>query len=782
MARSFAPPKPALRGACALLRSRSCARCTVYEAPLGVYDQRADVAKAARARLDADVTMAADANDHPPSGDLANDVVLDAPALLLNRETSWLAFNARVLGEAQASYNPPLERLKFIAIHAGNLDEFFMVRVSGLHEQLEAKVAETSPDGLTPLDQLIRIRAILLDQLEQARVTLTEQILPALKEAGIELIDWDSNLEPEAKARLSEYFRSTVFPTLTPLAVDPGHPFPFLSNLSLSLAVEIRDPDTKERKFARVKVPESLPRFVPLDDKTGGPHQRFLPLEQLIEAHLTQLFPELEILGAYPFRVTRDMDFEILAQEAVDLMSLIDRELRKRRFGACVRLEVDRDIPEHIRRMLIEKLEIDPEDVYETSGLLGLSQLMPIAFRERPELRDPPFSPRIPAALAEVDGTTIFNAIRADEILMHHPYDSFSPVLEFLNQAAVDPQVLAVKMTLYRGGSNAEAARALIRAAENGKQVAVLIELKARFDEQNNITWARAMERAGVHVFYGNAGTKTHCKVALVVRREADAIRRYVHLATGNYNPSTARSYTDLGFFTTDVEIGEDVSELFNALSGFSKQTKFRKLAVAPSGLVDAILALIDGEAAEARTGRPARIFAKMNSLVDTRVIKALYRASRAGVRIELVVRGICCLRPAVAGVSENIRVRSIIGRFLEHPRVFVFGSEGREQFFLSSADWMPRNFNERVEVLFPIASERLREMIRREVIEPALRPDVRAYELRADGSYSRVPPDGSPSVCAQALTLDIAANDPTRRPFHHARPPSIIPVRQSTG
>jgi polyphosphate kinase len=709
---------------------------------------------------------------------LPTDLTLESPALHINRETSWLAFNARVLGEARASYTAPLERLKFIAIHAANLDEFFMIRVSGLHEQLEAKVVETSPDGLTPLEQLIRIRAILLEQLEQARVALVENVLPPLKEAGVELVDWDK-LDDDAKTRAGEFFRTTVFPILTPLAVDPGHPFPFLSNLSLSLAVEIRDPDTQERKFARVKVPESLPRFVALDAKTIGPQQRFLPLEQLIEAHLPQLFPELEILGAYPFRVTRDMDFEILAEEAVDLMQLIDRELRKRRFGACVRLEIDRDIPEHIRRMLLEKLEIDSEDMYETSGLLGLSQLMPIAFLERPDLRDPPFVPRLPVALAELDGASIFNAIRSDEIMMHHPYDSFVPVLDFLNQAAVDPQVLAVKMTLYRGGSNADAARALIRAAENGKQVAVLIELKARFDEENNITWARTMERAGVHVFYGNAGTKTHCKVALVVRREADTIRRYVHLSTGNYNASTARLYTDLGFFTTDAELGEDVSELFNALSGFSKQTKFRKLAVAPTGLADRIVGLIDHEADEARAGRPARIFAKMNSLVEPRAIQALYRASQAGVKIDLVIRGVCCLRPGVAGISENIRVRSIVGRFLEHPRAFVFGVAGREKFFLSSADWMPRNFYDRVEVLFPIASERLRELIRREVVEPGLRADVRAYELQPSGEYKRVPSNGGPSYCAQTLTLESVANDPTRRPINHARPPSVIPVRQ---
>ena len=703
------------------------------------------------------------------------ELELADPSLHINRETSWLAFNARVLAEALAARNPLLERLKFIAIHASNLDEFFMIRVSGLHEQLEAAVIELSPDGLTPAEQLTRIRALILEQLETSCKALAE-VLPALRERGVDVTDWDK-LDEETRGRANRYFRSTVFPVLTPLAVDPAHPFPFLSNLSLSLAVEIRDPETGERKFARVKVPEGLPRFVALDALDKGPvaiasalreasHARFLPLEQLIEANLSQLFPELEILGAYPFRVTRDMDFEILAQEAVDLMSIIDRELRKRRFGACVRLEVDRDIPEHIRRMLLEKLEIDQEDLYETTGLLGLSALMSLGSLERPELRDPPFVPRIPAQLAEASGAGIFSAIRSGDVLLHHPYDSFMPVIDFLNAAAKDPQVLAMKLTLYRGGSSADAARALIRAAENGKQVAVSIELKARFDEENNIAWARRLERAGAHVFYGGgADVKTHAKLALVVRRDADAIRRYVHLSTGNYNASTARLYTDLGLLTADPELGEDVAEIFNALSGFSKQTRYRKLAVAPSGLVGAIIGHIDAEAASARAGKPARIFAKMNSLVDDRVCSALYRASRAGVPIDLVVRGICCLRPGLPGISESIRVRSVVGRFLEHPRIFVFGSAERERFFLSSADWMPRNFNNRVEVLFPIESEKLRDQIRREVIEPALRPDARVYELLSDGTYQRLPAEnGKTAVCVQTLVLEQVAADPSRR------------------
>jgi polyphosphate kinase len=707
-----------------------------------------------------------------------DDAALNDLSLHINRETSWLAFNARVLAESMSEHNPLLERLKFIAIHGANLDEFFMIRVSGLHEQLEAAVVELSPDGLTPAEQLTRIRELILEQLEAVHETLCQQVLPALKQQGIEIVDWDA-LDRDARERMVRYFRTTVFPVLTPLAVDPGHPFPFLSNLSLSLAVEIRDPDTQERKFARVKVPEGLPRFVPVDtaDKRASlSTARFLPLEQLIEAHLAQLFPELEILGAYPFRVTRDMDFEILAEEAVDLMSIIDRELRKRKFGACVRLEIDKDIPAHIRRMLLEKLEIDPEDLYETSGLLGLAALMPIALLERHDLRDPPLLPRVPAALAELEGSSIFNAIRAEDILLHHPYDSFLPVLDFLNHAATDPQVLAVKMTLYRGGSNADAARALIRAAENGKQVAVSIELKARFDEENNIAWARSLERAGAHVFYGQAGMKTHCKVALVVRREADSIRRYVHLSTGNYNASTARLYTDMGFMTTDPDLGEDVSELFNALSGFSKQTRFRKIAVAPTGLRDAIIGHIEHEASLARAGKPARIFAKRNSLVDSKVCHALYRASRAGVQVDLVVRGVCCLRPGLPGPSKNIRVRSIMGRFLEHPRAFVFGVPGREKFFLSSADWMPRNFNERVEVLFPIESPRLCEQILRELVEPALSPETRAYALQSDGSYVHVPSD-STGVCSQTAVLDFAATDPTRRALNLTRTSSLPPA-----
>jgi polyphosphate kinase len=697
---------------------------------------------------------------------------LDDPSLYLNREVSWLAFNARVLGEALDPGQPLLERLKFLAIHSSNLDEFFMIRVSGLHEQLEATVVEAAADGLTPREQLRRVRELVDPQVEQAYRLLSKELLPALKEQGIWVADWDS-LDPEAQERATAYFRAQVFPVLTPLAVDLGHPFPFISNLTLSLAVEVRDPESGELKFARVKVPESLPRFIPLDavDKTATPAlplspQRFLPLEQLISQNIGKLFPELEIVGCHPFRVTRDTDIDILVDEAGDLMSAIDREIRRRRFGACVRLEVHHKIPEGVRQLLREKLEIDPEDVYESVGLLGLHALMSLASLERPDLHDPPFVPRVPQALAEPGSH--FSSIRSGDILLHHPYDSFKPVLDFLEHAATDPNVLAIKMTLYRAGSNAEAVRRLIRAAEHGKQVAVSIELKARFDEENNIAWARTMERAGVHVFYGTTGMKTHAKMALVVRREGDSLQRYVHLSTGNYNASTARLYTDIGLFTADPELGEDVAELFNALSGVSKQTRYRKLAVAPTGMAETVLAQIEQEIESAERGEPARIFAKMNSLVEVRVIRALYRASRAGVQVDLVVRGICCLRPGVQGVSENIRVRSIVGRFLEHERVFVFGQETKERFFVSSADWMPRNFYRRVEVLFPIDSEPLRAQLRKEVLEPSLNEGAHAYRLLSDGSYQLEPgPSGQPTRCMQGLLLEYTANDPGRRaPF----------------
>ncbi len=560
---------------------------------------------------------------------------------------------------------------------------------------------------------------------------------------GFRIHDW-SALDAETKKQARKYFRRSVFPVVTPLAVDPGHPFPFLSNLSLSLAVEARDPETKERKFARIKVPEILPRFVPFENfdagrsaaaAADGAHD-FLPLEQLLAANLDELFPGMEILGTYPFRVTRDMDYDILEDEAHDLLSIVDREIRRRRFGACVRLEVAAGIPDRVRKLLMEKLSIDEEDVYTATGPLGLRALMAITGLARSDLRDPPFVARLPGELGEK--ADMFALIRKGDLLLHHPYDSFGPVISFLRQAAEDPDVLAIKMTLYRTGSHAEVVRLLIRAAENHKQVAVSVEIKARFDEENNIAWARALERAGAHVWFGHAELKTHAKAALVVRREGEGLRRYVHLGTGNYNESTSRLYTDLGLFTCDPEFGEDLSEFFNGLSGFSKKARHRKLAVAPTALSEAILSKIGGQTERANAGKPAAIFAKLNSLVDVPVIQALYRASQAGVPITLCVRGVCCLRPGIPGVSDNIRVMSILGRFLEHERVLVFGPPGEEEFFLSSADWMPRNLHRRVEIMFPVESPALREQIHQEVIGPAMADNAFAFDMNAEGVYTR--------------------------------------------
>jgi polyphosphate kinase len=675
----------------------------------------------------------------------------DDRALWINRELSWLAFNERVLDQAADPSWPLLERVKFLAIFGSNLDEFFMIRVSGLHEQLESTGVLAGPDGATPREQLARIREVV-QRLVGTATSLVGELVTALSQAGIRIRTWQ-DLEPEKRASARTYFREGVFPLLTPLAVDPVHPFPFLSNLSLSLAVEAEDPTTGARRFARVKVPETLPRFVEIGAGADGSVD-LVPLEELIAANLADLFPGMTLVGVYPFRVTRDMDIDILEDEADDLLAVVDREIQRRRFGAAVRLEVAPDVPPRVRALLLEKLQIDDDDAYESPGPLGLSALMGIAARPRPDLHDPPIPPRpLPRW-----GAQPFATIAAGDVLVHHPYDPFTSVLDFLRHAAEDPGVLAIKMTLYRAGSNSEAVRALVRAAEAGKQVAVSIELKARFDEENNIGWARALERAGVHVFYGAQGLKTHAKVLLVVRREGAKLRRYVHLSTGNYNASTAKLYTDFGLFTADEAIGEDASELFNALSGFARTSSYRKLAVAPVSLRRTILAKIDEQTARAEAKRPSRIFAKVNALVDQEVGRALYRASQAGVPIELVVRGVCCVRPGVPGVSDNIRVLSVIGRFLEHERVFVFGTPGEgehagEEMFLASADWMPRNLDRRVETLFPVASESLREQIRNECIAPLALDNCRTYEMGPDGVYQRRrPAAGEASHDAQIL------------------------------
>lgn len=710
------------------------------------------------------------------------DNELDDKSLYVNREVSWLAFNERVLDQARDASWPLLERVKFVAIHASNLDEFFMIRVSGLHEQLDAEITEPVPDGLSTAEQLAKIREIALQQLNVASRLYLDELMPALSEVGIAVRSWAS-LSTEQQALARAYFRTSVFPVLTPLALDPGHPFPFLSNLSLSLAVQAADPKNSESRLAFVKIPETLPRFVQIvgsgatsETATADGPIDLLALEELMQNNLDDLFPGMLIEASYPFRVTRDMDLDILEDEASDLLSAVDREVRRRRFGAAVRLEVAPRIPSGIRAMLLEKLEIEAEDVYELEGPLGLSGLMQIASLPRSQWRDPAFSARVPVQWQEANDP--FAAIRQSDILLHHPYDSFTPVLEFLSHAADDPNVLAIKMIMYRTGAKSEAVKALIRAAENSKQVAVSIELKARFDEENNIGQARALERAGVHVFYGTAGIKTHAKALLVVRREGSELRRYVHLSTGNYNATTAKIYTDTGLFTCDPNIGEDASELFNALSGFSNKSEYRKLFLAPVRLRSSILERIEQQTARAQAGKEGRIFAKLNSIVDKKVIMALYRASQAGVQIELVVRGICCLRPGIPGVSDNIRVRSLVGRFLEHERMFMFGPAGEEEMFLSSADWMPRNFDRRVEVIFPITNEVIRRQIVTECLTPIALDNCRVYELDSDGRYHRRQPlPGEARIDAQLHTLDrVRRNRP--RSVNYSRSVRPLPLK----
>ena len=669
-------------------------------------------------------------------------------SLYFNREISWLSFNERVLEEALDPSWPLLERVKFLAIFHSNLDEFFMIRVSGLHDQLEAAVTDRSADGLSATEQLRSIGEIVRGQVARGAALLRDDLLPSLAKAGISVVRWDS-CESECKKELSRYFESVVFPILTPLAFDPAHPFPFLSNLSLSLAVELSDAD--RTFFARVKVPPSLDRLIPVP--SGPDRVEFVLLEDLVEAHLPQLFPGMKIRGASAFRVTRDADLEIREDEAGDLLRSVAENVRQRRFGAAVRLEVDGRCPPAVRDLLTSQLGLDPDDVYEIDGPLGASDLLSLLKIERPDLKDPSF---VPASRQVFPAGGVFDTIRKSDVLLHHPYDSFDPVLEFLEEAATDREVLAIKMTLYRTGTDSPVVAALARAAENGKQVAVLVELQARFDEEKNIQWARSLERVGVHVAYGVEGLKTHAKIALAVRREGTSMRRYVHIGTGNYNRATARIYTDLGLFTARPEFGHDASELFNSLTGFSKKTRYKRLTVAPFSLHEKLVSLIDREAEKARQGRPAAIVAKMNSLVDAGVIRALYRASTAGVPIELAVRGICCLRPGIPGVSDHIRVSSVVGRFLEHSRAFSFGVGEEEEVYISSADWMPRNFYRRVELMAPIIDERAREKIRLEVFEPLRMDNARARDLQPDGTYvRRTPPSGEAAYDAQLSLLD---------------------------
>ncbi len=692
----------------------------------------------------------------PPGPSPAQD--LGHPSLYNNRELSWLEFNRRVLHEAQDVRTPLLERLKFIGIFSSNLDEFFQIRVAGLKDQLAAGYSERTADGLTPDEQLRRIAALVQEMVRDHARCLHEEILPALAGEGVALLDVSALTEPERQS-LDRYFQDNVFPVLTPLAVDPAHPFPYISNLSLSLAVALRAADGEER-FARVKVPKILPRWVPV--AAGG--WRYVPLEQLIAANIESLFPGVEILGCYAFRITRNTDFEVDHDEAEDLLSTIQEEVRNRRFGAVVRLEVTPNLPHSIREVLLAEFNaaqaalsapLGEDDVYEVPGLLDTADMLSLASAiDLPALKDPPYHPVAPPRLSS--GRNIFEVIREGDMLLHHPYESFSGSVErFIQTAVDDPDVVAIKLTLYRTGGDSSIARLLAQAAERGKQVAVLIELQARFDEENNMRWAQRLEDVGAHVSYGVAGLKTHAKVLLVVRREGDAMRRYLHLGTGNYHPRTARLYTDFGLFTTDPALGADLTDLFNVLTGFAAPTQYRKLIVAPRGMREQFVSFIQREAAHARAGRPARILAKMNALVDPTIIQALYEASQAGVEIDLIIRGICCLRPGVPGVSDRIRVVSVIGRFLEHSRVFYFLNAGADEVYLGSADWMPRNLERRIEAVFPVDNPAHRATIR-DLLTLMLQDNRQAWDLASDGSYTqRRPPSPEQEISTHKVLMD---------------------------
>lgn len=694
--------------------------------------------------------------------DLEQQVPIDLanPEYYLNRELSLLEFQYRVLEEAKDERNPLLERVKFLSIVGSNLDEFFMVRVAGLKQQIAAGVHDSSFDGLTPAAQIAAVRLKAGKLLAEAREHFRDVLRPALAQAGIFILSY-RDLNEAQREEAKRYFDESVFPVLTPLAFDPGRPFPHISNLSLNLAILIRDAAGEEH-FARVKIPGTLPQLVALKSSQAevedAEPQRccFVWLDEVIVANLKTLFPGMEVLEAHPFRVTRNADMMIQELEADDLLETIEESVRQRRFGMAVRLTVNPDMPPAMLEILTSNLEVGPQDVYSFEGPLAIGRLNSLYAIDRHDLKAPSFLPVIPPALdARFEQNELFTGIRREPVLLHHPFDSFKPVVDFLRAAAVDPDVLAIKMTLYRIGRNSPIVEALLKAMENGKQVAVLVELKARFDEESNIHWARALEREGVHVVYGLVGLKTHCKIALVVRREGNSIRRYVHMSTGNYNPVTAQLYTDLGYFTSDEEIGADATDLFNYLTGYSAKASYRKLLVAPINLRDRVEWLIRREIEHQRQGRGGRLILKMNSLVDKSIIRLLYQASQAGVQMDLIVRGICCLRPGIEGVSENIRVVSIVGRFLEHSRIFYFRNGGSEEIYLGSADLMPRNLNHRVEVLFPVESAKLVQYLRDEVLATYLADNTQAREMLGNGNYRRLAPlDGELAVSSQAWLL----------------------------
>jgi polyphosphate kinase len=679
-----------------------------------------------------------------------------------NRDLSWIEFNRRVLEEALNPELPLLEKIKFISIFLTNLDEFYMIRISGLKEQIAANIIEPSIDGYTPREQVQKIEKTIQPMLKEVLDLWTETIVPELMENGISILKYNE-LDESEKEILTDYFQQEIYPVLTPLAFDPGRPFPFISNLSLSLAILVKKPNG-ESHFARLKIPDIIPRLLQIDriihpsrkmNTNGQFKARFIWVEDIIKANLNFLFPGMEIVEAHRFRITRDTDIELQEDEADDLLKVIEEHIRQRRFGRVVRLEVAVMMPEFMLETLMENLLIGREDVHIVEGPLGLSDIIMLYELPLHQLKAAPFYPLIPKTFEEED-EDIFSIIRQKDILLHHPYHSFNPVISFIKQASIDPEVLAIKQTLYRVGSNSPILKYLIEAAERGKQVAVLVELKARFDEQNNIFWARELEKVGVHVVYGLVGLKTHAKMTLVVRKESDGLKRYVHLSTGNYNIATAKLYTDIGMFTDDEDICADVSDIFNYLTGYSKQTDFRKLIVAPISMREKILALINREIENVKNGGTGRIVFKLNSLVDPIIISSLYEASNNGVKIDLIIRGICCLVPEVEELSENIRVTSIVGRFLEHSRILLFYNNGNEEVYLGSADMMQRNLDRRVEIIFPVQDEKLKNSVIKTVLKTYLRDNVKARKLLPDMTYQTIHPhDGDKRIDSQEWLMN---------------------------
>lgn len=691
-------------------------------------------------------------------------VQLDDPRLFINRELSWIQFNRRVLEEARDTRHPLLEQAKFLSIFASNLDEFMMIRVSGLRRQISGGVLAAPPDGMTPSEQLAAIRQELLPHLAEAQASWQNDILPLLNDAGIHIHRFAA-LPAFQKEAMRVFFEKEIFPVLTPMAFDPGHPFPFISNLSLNLAVLIDDP-LRGMVFSRLKVPAGLfsrliripEEFIPGESESEkAKAYHFLFLEDIVASNLDMLFPSLEVVAAYPFRVTRDADLEIEEDEASDLITAIEESVELRRIGSPCRLEVNRSMPDWVREMIASKLGIPLREVYTMDDPVGMADLIELTRIDRPDLKDSPFLPSYPDGLDKED-EDIFAAMKRHDVLLYHPYDSFTPVINFIRQAARDPDVLAIKQTLYRVGLNSPIVKALMEAREAGKQVAVLVELKARFDEANNIVWARALERAGVHVVYGLVGLKVHAKMCMVVRRDKDGLATYTHLSTGNYNATTARIYTDIGFFTADAGIGADVADLFNALTGYSRKADYRTLLVSHGEMGtmrNDLLWWIGHEITRQEEFGDGYIAMKMNALVDKRIIKALYRASQAGVNVDLQVRGICCLRPGIPGISDHITVTSIVGRFLEHSRIYSFHNGGNAVILSGSADLMPRNLDRRVEILYPVNDPRIREALH-DILSIHLRDTAHARMLLPDGTYERVVPgEGEEAFDSQKWMLE---------------------------